>query len=115
MMAYVLPNEGSDKPLHHYAVPVDSVEKWTGIVFFSQLPDKLEATLKADSCMHVSSFPVQKGVAPPEWNQQLIAVLIAILLFSQIHLLLHRPWKKKRHTKKKRTASKRKQRKKRKK
>ena len=42
MIAYVLPNEESKRPLNSFAVPVDKVEKMTGIDFFSQLPDDLE-------------------------------------------------------------------------
>ena len=45
MIAYVLPNEESKRPLNSFAVPVDKVEKMTGIDFFSQLPDDLERVL----------------------------------------------------------------------
>jgi len=46
MIAFVLPNEKSDRPLTDFAVTVDKAEQLTGFDFFSQLPDDLENKLE---------------------------------------------------------------------
>ena len=38
MIGFILPNEGSDRPLEDFAVTVDAVEKATVLDFFSALP-----------------------------------------------------------------------------
>ena len=49
MIGFILPNEGSDRPLEGFAVTVDVVEKATGLDFFSALPkavqERLESTI----------------------------------------------------------------------
>ena len=49
MIGFILPNEGSDEPLATFAVTVDTVEKATGLNFFSKVPkaeqDRLERTI----------------------------------------------------------------------
>ena len=47
MIAFVFPNEKSDRPLTDFAVTVDETEKLTGYDFFSQLPDDLENKLES--------------------------------------------------------------------
>jgi len=47
IMAFVFPNRKSDRPLTDFAVPVDEVEKLTGLDFFSQIPDELENKLES--------------------------------------------------------------------
>lgn len=42
MIAFVLPNQKSDRPLYDFVVKVDDLEKLTGFDFFSQLPDDVE-------------------------------------------------------------------------
>ena len=53
MIGFILPNEGSDRPLEDFAVMVDVVEKATGLDFFSALPnavqEKLEGSLVISS------------------------------------------------------------------
>lgn len=49
MIAFVLPNEKSDRLFTDHVVSVDSVERLTGIDFFVQLPDTLENRLEAKS------------------------------------------------------------------
>ena len=44
-----MPNKKSDKPLCHFVVSVDSVEKMTGIDFFPKLDDKIENSLEKSS------------------------------------------------------------------
>lgn len=46
IIAFVLPNSGTDRPLTDFVVTVDAVEKATGFDFFSQLPDELENRLE---------------------------------------------------------------------
>lgn len=41
-IAFIMPNEDIDAPLHKYAVTIDSVENLTGIDFLYNLPDTLE-------------------------------------------------------------------------
>lgn len=49
MIAFLMPNEKSDKPLYHFVVSVDSIEKMTGIDFFPKLEDKIENSLEKSS------------------------------------------------------------------
>lgn len=49
MIAFILPNDGSDRPLQDFAVTVDAVEAATGLNFFSVVPqpkqEQLESTI----------------------------------------------------------------------
>jgi endonuclease G len=45
-IGFLFANEGSLQPLESFAVPVDSVERLTGIDFFYQLPDDLESRIE---------------------------------------------------------------------
>lgn len=47
MIAFVLPNEKSDRPLTDFVVSTDEVEKLTGFDFFSQLSDNVESNLES--------------------------------------------------------------------
>ncbi|WP_075604107.1 DNA/RNA non-specific endonuclease [Saccharicrinis aurantiacus] len=47
MIGFVLPNEKSEKALSEFILPVDSIESLTGINFFSQVDDQLEAKLES--------------------------------------------------------------------
>jgi endonuclease G len=49
MIAFLVPNEKSDKPLYTFAVSVDTVEKMTGIDFFPKLDDKTENRMEKNS------------------------------------------------------------------
>ncbi len=49
MIAFLVPNEKSDKPLYSFVVSVDSIEKMTGINFFPKLEDKTENSLEKNS------------------------------------------------------------------
>ncbi len=46
-IAFIIPNEGSDYPVISFAVPIDSVEKVTGIDFFASLPDSIQNKFEA--------------------------------------------------------------------
>lgn len=49
MIGFILPNEGSDRPLQDFAVTVDAVEAVTGLDFFSTVPqpkqEQMESTI----------------------------------------------------------------------
>ena len=47
MIGFILPNEGSDRPLEDFAVTVDVVEKATGLDFFSALPKAVQKRLES--------------------------------------------------------------------
>ena len=46
-IGFILPNEGSQQPLQHFAVTIDSVEKFTGSDFFYQLPEDQERIIES--------------------------------------------------------------------
>lgn len=49
MIALILPNEKSSKPLDTFVISVDSLETLTGIDFFPGLPDMLEYVFESTS------------------------------------------------------------------
>jgi endonuclease G, mitochondrial len=49
MIGFLVPSEDSDKPLYSFVVPVDEIEKMTGINFFPSLEDNLENQLEKNS------------------------------------------------------------------
>jgi endonuclease G len=46
IIAFLLPNKQSDKPLYQYVITVDALEKMTGIDFYPALPDGIENQLE---------------------------------------------------------------------
>lgn len=49
MVAFLIPNERSEKPLYSFIVSVDKIEELTGIDFFPKLDDKLENSLEKNT------------------------------------------------------------------
>tara|TARA_R110001583_G_scaffold86561_2_gene226099 strand:+ start:1008 stop:1820 length:813 start_codon:yes stop_codon:yes gene_type:complete len=49
VLAFLMPNRESSEALQMFLVPVDKVEKVTGLDFFENLPDKVEAQLERRS------------------------------------------------------------------
>ncbi|MCK0191011.1 DNA/RNA non-specific endonuclease [Arenibacter sp. F20364] len=47
IIGFLFPNQEDEERLDHFVVPVDRIEKLTGIDFFSGLPDEQEAILEA--------------------------------------------------------------------
>lgn len=47
-IAFILPNEKSDKSIYSYAVPIDKVEEVTGIDFYYNLEKKIQDSLEAN-------------------------------------------------------------------
>ena len=56
MIAFLIPNTKSDKPLYYFATSVDHIEKMTGIDFFPKLDDKTENSLEINSNYKSWSF-----------------------------------------------------------
>lgn len=50
-IGFILPNEASSKLLQTYAVTIDSVEKITGLDFFSKLPNAQEQFIESSICI----------------------------------------------------------------
>lgn len=48
-IAFLMPHQESDKALNTFVVPIDRIEKMTGIDFFPNLPDKIENELERKS------------------------------------------------------------------
>jgi endonuclease G len=49
MIGFLIPHKESNKPLYNFVVPVDDIEKLTGIDFFKDLPDDVENRLEANN------------------------------------------------------------------
>mgnify|MGYP001942464809 FL=1 len=49
MIAFLVPHQESDQPLYKFTVPVDDIEKLTGIDFFKELDDQTEKRLEANT------------------------------------------------------------------
>jgi endonuclease G len=56
MIAFLIPNEKSIKPLQEYVVSVYSVESVTGIDFFPASPDSIESRLESKKDVSGWSF-----------------------------------------------------------
>jgi endonuclease G, mitochondrial len=56
MIAFLVPHEESKQPLYKFVVPVDELEKRTGIDFFHHLPDSIEEKLESSSDYKKWSF-----------------------------------------------------------
>lgn len=48
MIGFLVPHKDSNKPLYDFVIPVDEIEKVTGIDFFSALPDDVENKLETN-------------------------------------------------------------------
>lgn len=55
-IGFIIPNKGSNEPLQHFAVSIDSVEKFTGINFFPLLPDEKEEQIEKTLCISCWSW-----------------------------------------------------------
>ncbi len=55
-IAFLVPHEKSNKPLHNFVVSIDEIEKRTGIDFFPNLPDDIENRLESSSDYKKWSF-----------------------------------------------------------
>lgn len=69
-IAFIMPNEVSDKPVYDYVVTIDEVEELTGINFFPNLMSPaLEEQLESTSNKHLWEFSLQKyELRVQQWN-----------------------------------------------
>ncbi|MFY9151404.1 MAG: DNA/RNA non-specific endonuclease [Prolixibacteraceae bacterium] len=96
IVAFLLPNAGSEKPLTDFALTTDSLENLTGYDFFSQLPDNLENTLegKVELAGWFEGYEVSEPVAVQAVPQQqksdipfyLILVLVILVVVIFVYL-----------------------------
>lgn len=56
MIGFLVPHQKSDRPLYEFVVPVDAIEKMTGIDFFPQLEDQIENELEQNASYKDWSF-----------------------------------------------------------
>lgn len=56
LIAFLIPNTKSDRPLYEYVVSVDTIEKLTGINFFPHFPDAIEKELEQSKSYKDWSF-----------------------------------------------------------
>lgn len=56
VLAFLMPNRESSEALQNFVVPVDRIEKVTGLNFFEQLSDKIESELEGKSSLRGWKF-----------------------------------------------------------
>jgi endonuclease G len=96
MIAFVLPNEKSDRPLSDFSVTVDKAEQLTGFDFFSQLPDdqenKLEANIELASWFtgYAPESPVAAKAKTETASSEIhfYVILILVILVMSIFVML---------------------------
>lgn len=99
IIAFVLPNEKSDRPLTDFAVATDEVEKMTGFDFFSQLPDNIENQIEGKVELagwfegyHTTEPVVAKQVHPQALAQKsdmtFYTILISVVLLVALIVIL---------------------------
>ena len=64
-IAFIMPNQGSQDPLQHYAVTIDSVEQLTGTDFFYQLPEEQEKIIESTIDLNKWSWISTKTLRKP--------------------------------------------------
>lgn len=60
-IGFILPNEGSKEPLQNYAVPIDYVEKLTGIDFYPLIDDEQEEIIEKTLCLECWTWKKNKS------------------------------------------------------
>ena len=94
MIAYLLPNAGSDQPLKDFAVSVDRIEALTGIDFFPQLPDEIEKLLEADTAAHPELVSGLKRGGKPGKREQAVLVVVTVVLFVALQFFIRKKGRK---------------------
>lgn len=61
-IGFILPNAGSSASLQNFAVSIDSVEKFTGIDFFPNLPNEQETEIEKTVCLPCWTWSSSKRV-----------------------------------------------------
>jgi endonuclease G len=75
-IGFIIPNTGSSESLQHFAVSIDSVEKFTGIDFFYLLPDKEEELIEKTLCMNCWSWENYKNETHTKPKAQISSTLV---------------------------------------
>ncbi len=98
IIAFLLPNEKSDRPIIDFVVATDEVEKLTGLDFFSQLPDSMETKIEAkvelagwfEGYEPTEPVVVQAEAKPKiaESNLNFYLILISVLLIVLIFVAI---------------------------
>lgn len=98
LIAFVLANEKSDRPLTDFAVTTDEAEKLTGFDLFSQLPDDLETKLESRVELagwfkgYATEAPTaehsQTQEAPAKFDLKFYPILILIIVLVVIFVSL---------------------------
>ena len=65
-IGFIMPNQKSTRSVKDFAVPVDSVERFTGIDFFYTLPDDLEKHLESQADLNLWSWKQKKVRKQPK-------------------------------------------------
>lgn len=73
-IGFIIPNTGSSEPLQQFAVPIDSVEKITGINFFHSLPDEQEDFIEKTLCIKCWLWKSVKTTSDKEENKSSTSV-----------------------------------------
>lgn len=68
-IGFIIPNTGSSESLQQFAVSIDSVEKFTGIDFFSSLPDEQEELIEKTLCIKCWTWKSVKTTSEKEENK----------------------------------------------
>ncbi|MEI6577105.1 MAG: DNA/RNA non-specific endonuclease [Bacteroidota bacterium] len=50
-IGFIIPNQASTLPVENFAVTIDSVEKFTGLDFFTKIPDAQESQIEKTLCL----------------------------------------------------------------
>ncbi|MFN0202358.1 MAG: DNA/RNA non-specific endonuclease [Bacteroidia bacterium] len=69
-IGFVIPNAGSNEPLEKYAVSIDEVETLTGLDFFPDLPNQLEAKIEKNFDVNQWKSDKQRFEARVMWTQR---------------------------------------------
>lgn len=64
-IAFVIPNDGSRRPLTEFVVTIDSVERLTGINFFPAFPDEQENLLESTVCVECWVWTTSRSIVHP--------------------------------------------------
>ena len=94
MIAFVLPNERSDRPLTDFVVTTDKAEELTGFDFFSQLPDNVENQLEGKVQLagwfagYESEEPIAQQTKSVGANSDIQFYLILVLVILLVVLIV---------------------------
>jgi endonuclease G len=104
MIAFLLPNAKSDRPLTDFAVTTDEIERLTGFDFFSQLPNAIETDLenkielspwfgRAEPIL-ASSKKSETSLKPEANDNRLYLILTGIISVAVISIFVKRKRRK---------------------